>query len=109
MHTTTYGVGELIRDAIQKGCRHFIVGIGGSVTNDGGVGMLQALGYGMLDNDGNQIRTYRVSVRRLCMILTLTAKKYYEENKEKFTFLNYSIMDWDYEMEKMKRLTQMEG
>lgn len=55
MNTTTYGVGEVIRDAIQKGCRRFIVGIGGSATNDGGVGMLQALGFGFLDKDGNQV------------------------------------------------------
>ena len=41
---TTYGVGEVIRDAIAKGCRRFIVGIGGSATNDGGIGMLQAGG-----------------------------------------------------------------
>ena len=53
--TTTYGVGEMVRDAIRKGCRHFIVGIGGSATNDGGVGMLQALGYGMLDENGRQV------------------------------------------------------
>lgn len=55
LYTTTYGVGELIRDAIKKGCRNFIVGIGGSATNDGGVGMLQALGYGFLDADGKQV------------------------------------------------------
>ena len=55
LHTTTYGVGEVIKDAIAKGCRHFIVGIGGSATNDGGIGMLQALGYGMLDKNGNQV------------------------------------------------------
>ena len=55
LNTTTYGVGEVIKDAIAKGCRHFIVGIGGSATNDGGIGMLQALGYGMLDKDGNQV------------------------------------------------------
>ena len=55
LNTTTYGVGEVIKDAITKGCRHFIVGIGGSATNDGGIGMLQALGYGMLDKDGNQV------------------------------------------------------
>lgn len=54
-HTTTYGVGEVIKDAISKGCRHFIVGIGGSATNDGGIGMLQALGYGMLDKNGAQV------------------------------------------------------
>ena len=55
LYTTTYGVGETIKDAILKGCRHFIVGIGGSATNDGGVGMLQALGFGMLDEQGNQV------------------------------------------------------
>ena len=55
LNTTTYGVGEVIRDAIAKGCRHFIVGIGGSATNDGGVGMLQALGFGMLDKNGSQV------------------------------------------------------
>jgi glycerate kinase len=55
LYTTTYGVGEMICDAIRKGCRHFIVGIGGSATNDGGIGMLQALGYGMLDENGRQV------------------------------------------------------
>ena len=55
LHTTTYGVGQVIRDAIEKGCRRFLVGIGGSATNDGGVGMLQALGYGFLDKEGRQV------------------------------------------------------
>ena len=55
MHTTTYGVGEVIRHAIENGCRTFIVGIGGSATNDGGAGMLQALGFGLLNGDGEQI------------------------------------------------------
>lgn len=55
LETTTYGVGEVIRDAIEQGCRRFLVGIGGSVTNDGGAGMMQALGYGLLDAQGRQI------------------------------------------------------
>ncbi|PXV89537.1 glycerate kinase [Lachnotalea glycerini] len=55
LHTTTYGVGELIKDAILKGCRTFLVGIGGSATNDGGVGMLQALGFEFLNAKGQQI------------------------------------------------------
>lgn len=55
LHTTTYGVGEVICDAVQKGCRHFIIGIGGSATNDGGIGMLQALGFGLLDENGRQV------------------------------------------------------
>ena len=55
LHTTTFGVGEMIADALQKGCRHFIIGIGGSATNDCGVGMLQALGFRFLDQSGNTV------------------------------------------------------
>ena len=55
MNTTTYGVGELILDAIRRGCRSFIVGIGGSATNDGGTGMLSALGFEFLDKNGEKI------------------------------------------------------
>jgi len=55
MRTTTYGVGEMIADAIRKDCRKFIIGIGGSATNDGGVGMLQALGYRFLDKERKDI------------------------------------------------------
>ncbi len=55
MKTTTYGVGEMIADAVKRGCRKFIVGIGGSATNDGGTGMLRALGYEFLDRSGNPI------------------------------------------------------
>lgn len=52
---TTYGVGEMLNDAIKKGCRNFIIGIGGSVTNDGGIGMLKALGFVFLDSQGNDV------------------------------------------------------
>jgi len=55
MHTTTYGVGEMIKDAINQGCRDFIIGIGGSATNDCGIGMLQALGYRFVDSRGNDV------------------------------------------------------
>ncbi len=55
LHTTTYGFGQLIRDAIGHGCRSFILGIGGSATNDGGVGCLQALGFEFLDGNGKQV------------------------------------------------------
>lgn len=50
---TTYGVGEMIKDAIQRGCRKFLIGIGGSATNDCGIGMLAALGAKFYDKDGN--------------------------------------------------------
>lgn len=56
MYTTSFGTGELIRHAIVKGgCRKFIIGIGGSATNDGGVGMLMALGFEFLDENDNPI------------------------------------------------------
>ncbi len=53
--TTTYGVGELMLTALEHGCRHFILGIGGSATNDGGAGMLQALGISLLAHDGTEV------------------------------------------------------
>ena len=55
MHTTTYGVGEMIRDAITCGCRKFILGIGGSATNDAGIGMLQAIGFHFMDEAGREV------------------------------------------------------
>ena len=54
LHTTTYGLGELILAAIDAGCRHFIIGIGGSATNDCGLGMLTALGFRFLKADGSR-------------------------------------------------------
>jgi len=55
MLTTTYGTGELIRAALDRGCRKLIVGIGGSATVDGGAGMAQALGARLLDKDGKEV------------------------------------------------------
>ncbi len=49
---STRGVGEMILHALEQGCRHFIIGIGGSATNDAGIGMLKALGYSFLDEQG---------------------------------------------------------
>ena len=70
METTTYGVGQVIRDAIACGCRKLIIGIGGSATNDGGAGMLQALGYQLLDDAGNSIPQKGSGLARLCRIRT---------------------------------------
>ncbi len=55
MLTSTYGTGELIKDALNRGCRRFLIGIGGSATNDAGTGMLQALGFRFLDKEGNEL------------------------------------------------------
>ncbi len=53
--TTSYGTGELIRAALDRGCTQLIIGVGGSATNDGGVGMAQALGYRFLNSDGQEL------------------------------------------------------
>lgn len=53
--TTTFGTGELIKSALDKGVKKIIIGIGGSATNDGGAGMLQALGAKLLDKDNKEI------------------------------------------------------
>jgi len=53
--TTTYGTGQLIKSALDQGCRKMIIGIGGSATNDGGAGMVQALGVKLLDKNGEEI------------------------------------------------------
>ncbi|MBL7847339.1 MAG: glycerate kinase [Cyclobacteriaceae bacterium] len=55
VHTTSFGVGELIRTAIHLGATHIILGIGGSATNDAGIGMLAALGYRFLDQEGREL------------------------------------------------------
>lgn len=79
MNTTTYGVGEMIKDAIGKGCRHFFIGIGGSATNDGGIGMLQALGYGMLDTEGKQVS---FGAKGLAELVSITDEDVLPELKE---------------------------
>ena len=71
--TTSWGTGELIRHALDAGVRHIIIGLGGSATNDGGAGMVQALGAGLLDAQGEQIagggealsQLERIDTRRL--------------------------------------------
>ncbi|WP_026508242.1 glycerate kinase family protein [Butyrivibrio sp. MC2013] len=70
LHASSFGVGELIRDAIGKGCRRFIIGIGGSATNDGGAGMLMALGYDLMDASGESICLGAVGLRNLANIST---------------------------------------
>lgn len=73
MKTTTYGVGEMVADALKRGCRNFIVGIGGSATNDAGIGMLNALGVSFFDDMGNElepigenlIKIHRIDTSRL--------------------------------------------
>ncbi len=66
--TTTYGTGEIIKDAIKRGCRDFIIGIGGSASNDCGAGMLQALGVKVLDKNGDEIGRGGGQLDRVCSL-----------------------------------------
>ncbi len=55
VHSTTYGAGQLIRHALEGGCRRVVLGLGGSATNDGGLGVGAALGMRFLDGEGNEL------------------------------------------------------
>lgn len=79
LKATTYGVGEMLLDALKRGCREFIIGIGGSATSEGGVGMLQALGYEIADSYGNPVRP---GIEGLGSIASISAKNVPEELKE---------------------------
>jgi glycerate 2-kinase len=68
--TTTRGVGELIQAALDEGCTRFIIGIGGSATNDGGAGMVQALGAQLLDAQGHELPAGGAALARLAHIET---------------------------------------
>lgn len=68
MITTTYGTGELIKHALDRGCRNIIIGIGGSATNDGGAGMAMALGARLFDEKGKNIGFGGGALDKLCSI-----------------------------------------
>ena len=68
MLTTTYGTGELIKAALERGCRKFIIGIGGSATTDGGAGVAQALGVKLLDASGKDISFGGIGLSNLAKI-----------------------------------------
>lgn len=68
LHTTTYGVGELILQAYAKGCKKIILGLGGSATNDCGIGMASALGYSFFDASGAEIEASAENMVRIARI-----------------------------------------
>ena len=70
--TTTWGTGELIRLALDHGCRRLLIGIGGSATNDGGAGMVQALGAQLLDEQGQELPRGGAALAQLTRIVTET-------------------------------------
>ena len=68
MKTSTYGTGEMIADALERGCRRIMMGIGGSATNDGGMGMLSALGFRFLGRDGLMLQGIGESMAKVWSI-----------------------------------------
>ncbi|MGA2547351.1 MAG: glycerate kinase [Rectinemataceae bacterium] len=68
LEASTYGTGELIRDALDEGCAEILIGIGGSATNDGGMGMAAALGYRFLDADGRELKCGGGALSRIANI-----------------------------------------
>ena len=73
--TTTKGLGELIRHAIENGRRRFVIGLGGSGTNDGGIGMLSALGFGFTDEDGKPVEPSARGLGRIADIQRFCAMR----------------------------------
>ena len=65
LRASTFGVGQLIRSALDRGAEEFLIGLGGSATNDGGTGMLTALGAAFLDADGNRLEPGGAALQRL--------------------------------------------
>ena len=68
LRATSYGVGELILDAVSRGCRNFIVGLGGSATNDAGLGMLSALGFIFRDKRGDRCGIFAESLSEVASV-----------------------------------------
>ena len=69
LNATTYGTGELMLDAVRRGCRKIVVGLGGSATNDGGTGLLRALGYIFLDANNEELITTIDTLERVVTIV----------------------------------------
>lgn len=68
LYTTTFGTGELLRDALRSGCRDLLLGLGGSATNDGGMGALQALGFRFFDGEGVELKGVGLNLCRVAAI-----------------------------------------
>lgn len=88
LYTTTYGTGELALDAISRGAKKIYVFLGGSATNDMGIGMAEALGYEFLDRDGD-----RVPPVGLSLAFIMDIKRLLRYDKDQISF--YAITDVD--------------
>ncbi len=77
-HTSTHGTGEMIQDAMKRGVFRIIMGIGGSATNDAGIGMASALGYHFLDEEGKILDPVGKNLIRICRIDTSQVPKIFD-------------------------------
>lgn len=68
LYTTTFGTGQLIKDALDNGARHITISVGGSATNDGGTGALSALGFQFLDCNGKILKGTGESLEKICVV-----------------------------------------
>lgn len=84
LYTTTYGTGELIADAVQRGIKHIYISIGGSATNDGGIGALTALGFAFLDVNGEKLKPIG---ENLCKIARVDRSEVMNLDGVKFTVM----------------------
>ena len=81
LKATTYGTGQLIKDAIERGYKRIYIGIGGSATTDGGIGMGQALGYSFLDIDGKELPFGGEKLSELAQIVGVNRNRLLDEAK----------------------------
>jgi glycerate kinase len=75
---SSFGTGELVREALSEGCLDIVVGLGGSATNDGGAGMAQALGFGLYDREGKKLSVGGAALAQLDHIDASTAHELLE-------------------------------
>lgn len=81
LKATTYGTGELIKDALERGYKKIYIGIGGSATTDGGIGMAQALGYSFLDIDGKELGFGGGDLSKLAQIVNVNRNRLLDDAK----------------------------
>jgi glycerate kinase len=94
LHTSTYGVGEMIRDALHRGAEKIILGIGGSATNDAGIGMAHALGFSFLDENGNPLTKHEMTGKNLSRIQKISLPRLFLPKADKSTFQPFNNINF---------------
>lgn len=87
LETSSFGLGMLIKRAVESGCREITIGLGGSATNDGGMGMLNALGFQFLDSDGKELTPVGKNLIKICSV---SSSKSFTDNLKSVRFTGLS-------------------